>query len=191
MAHAASQMREFSHIRPENILVLAGEARRASRGTVKPMCFSNGKRIDEFGRQKPLVKISGHRILYTITLRPLFFRDSTARERVATILHELFHIAEAFDGTLHEARRHDEAGELFDEAFVPLEKKFWKTVPPSMRKLFSYDGEMRVRQWLEKPQGWAIGEKASHRRIYSDAHVFEGLVRMKTRQKIKPTSDVH
>jgi hypothetical protein len=183
MAHISATMPEFRHIKAAKILVVSGEARRASRGTVKPMHFGNGTRIDEFGRQKPVVKIKGKRVFYTITLRPLFFRKSTARERVATILHELFHISEEFDGTLHSGRRHDEAGDHFDAEFEPLEKKYWKLVPAGLKALFSYNGEVRVNQWLEKPQSWAPGEKASHRATYSEAHLFEGIMRMKTKQK--------
>src|SRR6267378_3643613 len=103
-------MPEFRHVLPERVLVVAGEARRASRGTVKPLSFSKGKRRDAFGRKKPLIKIAGVRMLYCITLRPLFFRGSTPRARVGTLLHELFHISRKFDGTLDRARRHSRLG---------------------------------------------------------------------------------
>ena len=100
MAHVASTMPEFKHIDHARVLIVAGEARRASRGTVKPLCFTAKRRTDSVGRKKPLVKLRGLQMLYSITLRPLFFRRSSARERVATVLHELFHISKEFDGTL-------------------------------------------------------------------------------------------
>jgi hypothetical protein len=180
MAHAAATMREFRHLDPNAILVVAGEARRASRGTVKPLCFAQGRRRDAVGRRKPLVTFHGHRVLYAITLRPLFFRASTPRQRVATLLHELFHISPAFDGTLDHRRRHAEAGEGFEVEFAPVERRYWKKVPPEILEAFSYDGEVRVLQWLEKPQSWLPGERASHRVHYTEAHLFEGVVRMKT-----------
>ena len=37
------------------------------------------------------------------------------------------------------------------------------------------------RQWLEKPQSWLPGERASHRSLYTEKHLFEGVVRMKTK----------
>src|SRR5438067_1595835 len=120
--HVAATMREFEHISPARILVVAGEARRASRGTVKPLAYTGGKRRDAFGRRKPLVKINGSKILYCITLRPLFFRASTPRARVATLLHELFHISRKFDGTLDRARRHSRLGDRFEARFKPLEQ---------------------------------------------------------------------
>jgi Putative phage metallopeptidase len=180
IAHVQRAHTEFKHLDPRRILVIAGEARRASRGTVKPLTFADKKRTDSMGRRKPLVKVRGRQMLYSITLRPLFFRRSTPRQRVATVLHELFHISHAFDGTLDHQRRHDEAGEGFEATFSPIERRVWKRLPAQIIAPFAYDGEVRVLQWLEKPQSWMPGERASHRKLYTEAHLFEGVVRMKT-----------
>jgi hypothetical protein len=181
LAHLAATAKEFRHIDPNAILVVAGEARRASRGTVKPLCFAKARRRDRLGRRKPLVTFHGHRVLYSITLRPLFFRKSTPRQRVATLLHELFHISEAFDGTLDHRRRHAQAGDGFEAAFRPIELKYWKRIPPEVLAGFSYDCDVRVLQWLEKPQSWLPTERTTHRAHYTEKHLFEGVVRMKTR----------
>jgi hypothetical protein len=180
MRHVAATMPEFQHLEPHRILVIAGEARRASRGTVKPLAFAKGKRHDTFGRFKPLVKIEGVRMLYCITLRPLFFRASTPRHRVATVLHELFHISRKFDGTLDRARRHARLGPKFDKRFRPLERRLWKELPLALKLLFAHDGEVKVLQWLERPTPWLPGERASGRRLYTEKHLFHGIVRMKT-----------
>ncbi|MFO0598514.1 MAG: putative metallopeptidase [Myxococcaceae bacterium] len=180
IAHVARAHADFRHLDARRILVLAGEARRASRGTVKPLTFEGKKRTDSVGRKKPLVKVRGRQMLYSITLRPLFFRRSTPRQRIATVLHELFHISHKFDGTLDHQRRHDEAGEGFEAEFAPVERRVWKRLPAELIAPFAYDGEVRVLQWLEKPQSWLPGERASHRRLYTEAHLFEGVVRMKT-----------
>ncbi len=181
MAHVARTEAEFRHIVPPRILVVAGEARRASRGTVKPLAFSGGKRVDPLGRKKPLVRLYGRKMLYSITLRPLFFRRSTPRQRVATVLHELFHISREFDGTLDRRRRHAEAGDGFEAMFRPVERRVWKRLPPELVAPFAYDGEVRVLQWLEKPQSRAQGEGPTQRRVYTEKQLFEGIVRMKTR----------
>jgi len=180
--HAAKTVPGFGHLKAGRILVVAGEARRASRATVRPLAFAGGKRVDALGRKKPLVKVHGRRMLYVITLRPLFFRDSTPRQRVATLLHELFHISRDFDGSLDRTRRHDEAGRGFEAAFTPLERRFWKRLPPHVLEPFAFDGEVRVLQWLEKPMSWLPGERVSHRSVYTEKHLFEGIVRMKTRR---------
>jgi len=180
--HVARTMPEFAHLEPSRILVVAGEARRASHATVKPLAFSQKHRIDPIGRKKPLVKVNGKRMLYCVTLRPLFFRNSSARERVATVLHELFHISTSFDGTLDSTRRHSTMGRRFNLKFRPLERRLWVDLPSRVLAPFAYDGEVRVLQWLERPSAWLPGERASARRTYTEAHLFTGVVRMKTRR---------
>ena len=165
IAHVAGAHPHFAHLDARRILVVAGEARRASRGTVKPLTFADKKRTDSLGRKKPRVKIHGRQMLYCITLRPLFFRRSTPRQRVATVLHELFHISKHFDGTLDHLRRHEEAGDGFEAEFSPIERRVWKSLPPELVAPLAYDGEVRVQQWLEKPQSWLPGERASHRSL--------------------------
>ena len=49
-------------------------------------------------------------------------------------------------------------------------------MPPELVAPFAYDGEVRVQQWLEKPQSWLPGERASHRGLYDERHLFEGIV---------------
>lgn len=186
--HVVKTMPEFAHLEPSRILVVAGEARRASHATVKPLAFPRGSRTDALGRMKPLVKIEGRRMLYCITLRPLFFRRSSPRERIATVLHELFHISTGFDGTLDSTRRHATAGMKFEKKFRPLEKRNWHALPADLLAPFAHDGDVRISQWLERPSGWLPGEKkSSARRIYTEAHLFTGIVRMKTRVRA-PTS---
>lgn len=192
ITHVSRAFPEFAHLDARRILVVAGEARRASRGTVKPLTFAQKKRTDSLGRKKPMVKVHGRQMLYSITLRPLFFRRSTPRQRVATVLHELFHIAKHFDGTLDHLRRHEEAGEGFEAAFSPIERRVWKRLPPELVAPFAHDGEVRVLQWLEKPQSWLPGERASHRSLYTEKHLFEGVMRMKTKApKLQVPKTVH
>lgn len=189
--HVARSMPQFAHVDASRIVVVAGEARRGSRSTIRPLAFTGGRRTDSLGRKKPLVKVHGVRVLYTITLRPLFFRRSTPRQRVATVLHELFHISRAFDGTLDLERRHRHAGEGFEAAFRPIERRAWKGLPAELRAPFAYDGEVWVRQWLERPQAWHTGEKASHRAVYTEKYLFDGVVRMKTAVKKKRGKLLH
>ncbi len=184
MAWAAATLPEFAHIKPSRILVVAGEARRASRATAKPLRFAGGLRTDISGRTRPLVRIEGVSMLYTITLRPLFFRRSTPRERVATVLHELFHLSHDFDGTLDHKRRHSEAKEGFEREFTPIERRAFRKIPPHVLAPFAFDGEVRVNQWLEKPQSYLPSAKLSCRSRYTEAQLFEGIVRMKTRPRV-------
>src|SRR5438067_12679535 len=101
----ARKLSELSHIQPARILFVAGEARRGSRATIKPLAGTR-------------VSLKGKRALYCITLRPKFFRASTAEQRVETLLHELLHISASFDGKLHGGRRHSTLSKAKFEALL-------------------------------------------------------------------------
>ena len=176
----ATSMEEFSHVRAGRILVVAGEARRASRGTVKPLCFRGGKSLDPNGRRKPVVRYKGKRMLYCITLRPLFFRASTPHGRIETLLHELFHISRRFDGTLHAGRRHAILGKNFSKRLRPLVQRYLKRCPAALQAPFAYDGEVRVLQWLERPGPAYVPGAARVRRVYTEDQLYYGIARMVT-----------
>jgi hypothetical protein len=178
----AKTMDEFAHVRPTRILVVAGEARRASRGTVKPLTFQDGKSRDKSGRRKPVVRIRGRRMLYCITLRPLFFRASTPQARIATLLHELFHISMKFDGTLAPTRRHSKLGKEFSARLRPLVRRYLKHCPPELWAPFAHDGEVKVLQWLERPGPASSTSRGKSRRVYTEEQLFNGVVRMITRR---------
>lgn len=172
-------MDEFRHIKPTRVLVVAGEARRASRATVKPLTFANGRSTDALGHRKPVVKLKGKRMLYAITLRPLFFRASTPKARIGTLLHELYHISASFDGTLDSERRHANAGRDFAGKLRPIVRRYLKQCPPELWAAFSHDGEVRVQQWLERPSAQYLPRT---RRLYTEEHLFFGTIRMITRK---------
>jgi len=103
----AARLPELSYVDAARVLVVAGEARRASRATIRPAHFDETRRRAGAGaRKKPLIRVRGRKILYVITLRPLWFRASTPEERIGTIVHELYHCSTRFDGTLHRGRVH-------------------------------------------------------------------------------------
>lgn len=180
----AERLEGFSHLRAEKILVVTGEARRASRASVKPLTFANGKSRDRAGRQKPIVRWNGKRMLYCITLRPLFFRSSTAEERVETLIHELFHIAPAFDGTLHPARRHAALGRKFQRKLRPLVRRYLSHCPREVLDILSYHGEVKVLQWLERPPARLGPGKGGVRRVYDEEQLFVANVRMLTSDRM-------
>jgi hypothetical protein len=174
----AQRLIAFSHLRPDRVLVVAGEARRASRASIKPLTFSGGKSRDRRGRQKPVVRLDGRRLLYCITLRPLFFRDSSAAERVETLLHELFHISPLFDGTLDPERRHKTLGKAFLRVLRPLVRRYLKECPHEVLQVFGHHGEVKVLQWLERPSARLT---SGTRKVYDERHLFLSSVRMITR----------
>ena len=157
---------ELSHIRASRILFVAGEARRGSRATIRPLAGSR-------------ISLKGKRALYCVTLRPKFFRSSTPEQRVETLLHELLHVSQAFDGKLHEERRHSSlARGKFEALLKPLVKRYLSGADAVLLAGLAHDGEMLARQWLERPTG------RNARQAYTEKHLFLGPVQMITRRHL-------
>ncbi len=172
---AAARLPELAHVRASQILVVAGEARRASRATIRPMGGD--------GPARPEIWFRGRRILYVITLRPHFFRNSTPEARITTLLHELYHISSRFDGTLHRGRRHAILkGARFGRRLRPLVRRYLAAIPDELLAVVSHDGEVLARQWLEKPPRTAARGGLVRRR-YDEAQLFLGPVTMVTRRR--------
>jgi len=178
MRDLAARSPEFAHLLPAKVLVVAGEARRASRGSVKPLTFARGKSRDAGGARKPVVRVAGRRMLYCITLRPLFFRQARPEQRIETLLHELFHVSSSFDGTLDPARRHARLGPTFDRAFRPVVRRYLRQCPPEVLAPFAHHGPVRVLAWLERPP--ATHAAGRSRRVYTEEHLYTATVQMLT-----------
>ena len=165
VADMAKRLPEFSHVRPARILFVAGEARRGSRATIRPLA-------------KAKIALKGRRAMYCVTLRPRFFRASTPEQRVATLLHELLHISPAFDGRLDPARRHAELPKgKFEALLRPLVRRYLAAGDAALLGGMAYHGEALARQWLERPT-----TRRSGRQTYTEKHLFVGPVQMLTRR---------
>ena len=68
-----------------------------------------------------------------------------------TLLHELFHVSPAFDGTLDPERRHARLGRIFRRRFRPVLRRYLRDCPPEILAPFAYHGEVRILSWLERP----------------------------------------
>ncbi len=172
---------EFAHLVPAKVLVVAGEARRGSRGSVKPLAFARGKSRDRSGARKPVVRVDGRRMLYCVTLRPLFFRDSRPEQRLETLLHELYHVSPAFDGTLDPVRRHARMGGTFSRRFRPVVRRYLRQCPPEVLAPFRHHGPVRILAWLERPP--ATHARGRSRRVYTEEQLYTATVQMLTRRK--------
>ena len=177
-----ARLPELSHVKPARVLVVAGEARRASRATIRPAHFGETRaRGGHGGRRKPLIRIGGRKILYVITLRPLWFRASTPEQRVATVLHELWHASQRFDGTLHRGRVHSRLPRpRFERRIRALRDRYLAEAQDDVLAPFTYSGIALARMWLERPAGSYRAGEYGGRRTYTEKQLFLGLVRMKT-----------
>jgi predicted metallopeptidase len=174
---AAARLPELSHVDASRVLVVAGEARRASRATIRPV-GGPGSRPAPFR-----IRTRGRDILYVITLRPLWFLDSTPEERVATVLHELWHASTRFDGRLHRGRRHAALPPgAFERRVRRLRDAYLAAAPAELVAPFAHEGLVRARMWLERPAA-ARRDGGPARRLYTEKQLFYGVVRMRTRPR--------
>jgi len=178
----AVRMPEFAHVKASRVLVVAGEARRASRATIRPAHFEHTRgRGGAGGRRKPLVRIKGRKILYIVTLRPRWFVDSTPSQRVATILHELYHASQRFDGTLHRGRVHARMPRgRYERRIRALRDRYLAGAPETVVAPFAHHGVAKVRMWLERPGGYYRVGAYAGRRTYTERQLFHGLMPMRT-----------
>ena len=127
------------------------------------------------------MRVKGRTILYVITLRPLWFLASTPEERIATVLHELYHASTRFDGTLHRGRRHSRLPRpRYNRKIRRLLRRYLAAAPPEVIAPFGHRGVVWARMWLERP-GPARGAAPASRRVYTEKQLFLGLVPMHTR----------
>ena len=175
----ARRLPELSHVRASRILVVAGEARRASRATIRPAHAPASERRRR-GAVKPEIRLRGRNILYVITLRPLWFVGSTPEQRIATVLHELYHVSPRFDGTLHRARRHALLPRRrYDARIRRLRDRYLEHAPDHVVEPFSYEGVVTVRMWLERPSAWVDDDDDRGRRVYAEGQLFLGVMPMR------------
>lgn len=181
----AARLPELAHVRASRILVVAGEARRSSRATIRPAHFGETRAASaDGGRTKPVVRVKGRKILYVITLRPLWFLDATPEQRIGTILHELFHASTRFDGTLHRGRRHSRLPlAAYNRRVRALLHRYLATAPPEILAPFSYEGLARARMWLERPAAYYREPEYRGRRVYTERQLFYGPVRMRAARR--------
>jgi hypothetical protein len=183
----ARQLPEFAHVRASRVLVVAGEARRASRATIRPAQVREVDARRRPGERKPEIRVNGKQILYVVTLRPLWFMGSTAEQRIATVMHELYHASLRFDGTLHRGRRHSVLPrDRFDAKIRRLRDRYLARSPAAVEP-FRHEGLVRVRMWLERPSAWVDDDGDLGRRAYGERQLFVGLMPM-TGARSRPPS---
>ncbi len=166
----AARLPELAHVQASRVLVVAGEARGTSRATIRP---------GTLGRPHPherrrFLRVRGRRMLYVITLRPLWFAASTPEERIATVLHELYHVSMRFDGTLHQARRHARLPrKTYDREVAGLLGRYLAHAPDEVLAPFAQKGLVKVRMFLRFPRP---SGGVSAKRVDIDEHLFYGFM---------------
>ncbi|BCA80660.1 hypothetical protein AOP6_2447 [Desulfuromonas sp. AOP6] len=102
---------ELKHIDPDRVLFSLSRSR--AKGThgvyarIAPLRFCNGHRENSRRRGRyletfrmPVLHHNGRDILYLITLMTPRFLRLPLEQKLMTVIHELYHISEAFDGDI-------------------------------------------------------------------------------------------
>jgi predicted metallopeptidase len=116
----------FSHIKPENILVVVSPSNGSSHGVVaklRPLRFNEGSKTRVIRGSEyvvPEININGNNILYVLYfLLPRYLNYGKLENKVATVLHELHHISPLFNGDIRrfdgKNYAHGNSREKYDE----------------------------------------------------------------------------
>ncbi len=139
IADLCARVPEFDHIDPCRVLACLARARRGTRGGVYakivPMRFADGspwKRVDGQCYAIPQIPTVQGDILYLIYLYIPRFFELPAERRLLTLVHELYHIAPAFDGTIRRVggRAHGASREQFNARLQPVVRQYLEGQPP-------------------------------------------------------------
>jgi len=166
---------ELGHIDAERVLFIAGAARRNARASIRPLTFGGEppSYVSPDGRwKKPRVIVDHVTRLYEVCLRPRFFLDTTPRQRLRTIVHELWHISDAFDGSLAPQRRHAQGSD--DEDTIESMARAVEETRGDL-SILSIEGEAIMRAWRCRPPS-RIPANTDMQDGYGDADLFEAVV---------------
>jgi predicted metallopeptidase len=141
--HITLSLDEFSHINPDNILIMGKFDRGGGGGTVAVCNCIKLKGTDKLLE----LSYSGRKILYFIEFSFPRFLNIKPFERLKTIVHELFHISSKFDGSLREHRH----GKAYDDKIDNLALKYFhKTGMPKL--LTAEFSKIKFLKWKTKPR---------------------------------------
>jgi predicted metallopeptidase len=140
-----SRVEELAHIDPRRLLVAVARSRDGSRhrifARIHPLRFPGGdkSRLHSRGRQRylvtmPDVRHRGEEVLYLIYFHVPRFFELSFRERLVTIIHELYHISPDFDGTIRRFpgrnHAHGPSRARYDRMMAALADHYLAANPP-------------------------------------------------------------
>lgn len=133
---------EFDHVRMEQIAVTFAQARRrvsyGLQAKLTPLRFEGGALTTaRQGRHYAIERwYSGDvEMLYVLTFYLPRFLDQTFREKLVTVMHELYHISPQFDGDIRRLgghyHVHSHSQKEYDRHMEALVDRYLKQSPPA------------------------------------------------------------
>ncbi len=133
---------DLAHVRMEHVAIRFCQARKAVpygiQASLTPLRFENGARTTRRkGRTWTIQRIfdeSGREMLYLLSFYLPRFLELPWREKLATVIHELWHVGPEFDGDLrrHAGRcyAHTHSQRKYDEHVAGLVDRWLSLGPP-------------------------------------------------------------
>ena len=151
----------LGHIDLARVAIRFVQARRPGRhgvfATLTPLRFAGGEEYTvRRGRRYRIQRIAGPQgeALYLLSFYLPRFLDLGYREKLSTIVHELWHIGPRFDGDLRRlggrCYAHGRSQKQFDAAVEALTDRYLATAPPAAEAGFLY---MRFHELVDRYGG--------------------------------------
>jgi predicted metallopeptidase len=134
-------LEEFRHVELDRVLLSIAQARQATRhgsyASCAPLRFAGGARERVIRRRRyrmPELRHEGREILYILYfMLPRFHEEQDYREKLATVIHELYHISPRFNGDIRRFPgrnfAHGESRETYHAAMRVLADRYLATSP--------------------------------------------------------------
>lgn len=156
LADLCLRLPELAHINPRRVLVCATRARRQGAGGIYakiiPMRFPDGTPFHTVKGTRyalPQIPTADGDVLYLIYVYLPRFYEQPFERRVLTLVHELFHIAPAFDGTIRKfgARAHGNSREEYNTRLEPLVRRYLAQQPNGLLDVLRGDFTQLTRDY--------------------------------------------
>jgi predicted metallopeptidase len=137
----AARVPELRHVDPSRVAIGFSQIRRSTRhglyASLTPLRFAGGaEHTVRRGRRwtvQRLYDTAGKEMLYILTFYLPRFLDLPWREKLATVVHELWHIGPAFDGDLRRHRgrcyAHGSSKQDYDALVARLTDRYLRLAP--------------------------------------------------------------
>ncbi len=138
-----ARLPELAHIDMDRVAVSFSQARSSHshglQATLTPMRFEGGatttQRAGRRYRCQQLFDEQGHERLYILSCYLPRFLNHGLQEKVATLLHELWHISPEFNGDLRRFKgrcyAHGPSQKSYDAQVNKLAQRWWRRSPPA------------------------------------------------------------
>ncbi len=174
LGDVVTRLGQLEHIDLDRVAVSFHQTRKAvSHGmyaSLTPMRFANGRRHTIRRGQKwaiqQVIDGSGREMLYILSFYLPRFLQIPCREKLSTVVHELWHISPRFDGDLrrHGGRcyAHGSAAAQYDAQVERLVDRWLQLSPPeSVYRFLEYDYHDLVRR-----HGRIYGQKIPNPKLF-------------------------